>query len=73
MVVDAPITVLTSWFVWSYVGACECRRSVAMRFSAALSSTTTLSAWSTSRFMVSTELYGCTTTSENSSEFGKTL
>lgn len=42
-----------------------CRRSVAIRFNAVLSKTTTQSALCASRFKVSNELYGCTTTSLN--------
>ena len=37
-----------------------------------LTSTTTASALSVSRFSVSSELYGCTTTSDESAWFGKT-
>lgn len=40
-----------------------CKRSVAMRFKAVLSNTTTQSAQVVSRLSVSIELYGCTTTS----------
>ena len=47
--------------------------STAMRLSAVLSSTTTASALSVSRFSVSSELYGWTTTSPVSFWLGNTL
>ena len=53
------------------MGVCVCSLSPAIRDSAPLSSTTTESAWFVSRLSVSTELYGCTTTSP-SSALGKT-
>ena len=63
MVVDAAMTVDTMEFIWSMVGVWMRRRSSAMAVSAELSSTTTESALSTSRFSVKMLLYGCTTTS----------
>lgn len=44
----------------------------AARSSAALSNTTTASAHVARRFRVSSELYGCTTTSDASTALGKT-
>ncbi len=72
MVVLAAMTVDTSELTCSNVGLSRCSRSTAMRFSAVLSSTTTLSAFSVSRFSASSALYGCTTTSELSVWFGNT-
>lgn len=43
-----------------------------MRLRAVLSRTTTASAFSVKRFKVKIELYGCTTTSGESSQLGKT-
>ena len=70
--VDAAITVETSELICSTLGLSMCIRSVAMRLSAVLSNTTTASAFSVRRFSVSSELYGCTTTSDESAWFGKT-
>ena len=52
-------------------GVCMCSRSVRILANAALSSTTTASAWLVSRLSARSELYGCTTTSPDC-EFGKT-
>ena len=64
MVVDAAITVDTSELSWPTVGEGRRNRSAAIAFSAVLSRTTTASALRHKRFRVSTELYGCTTTSD---------
>ena len=69
---DAAMTVETSELICAIVALSECSRSVAMRLSAVLSSTTTASALSVSRLSVSSELYGCTTTSPPSWLLGKT-
>ena len=57
MIVDTRVLICAN------EGFCMCRRSLAMRFNAVLSSTMTQSALSVRRFSVSSELYGCTTTS----------
>lgn len=59
----ALMMVETSVLICAKDGFWMCRRSLAMRLSAVLSSTITQSALSVSRFRVSSELYGCTTTS----------
>jgi hypothetical protein len=56
VVVEALITVDTSWLVWAKVGVSMCMRSQAMRFKAALSSTTTESALRVRRLSDSREL-----------------
>jgi hypothetical protein len=53
----------TREFVWEKSGEATWRWSIAIRFKAALSKTTTQSAWFVRRFRVKRELYGCTTTS----------
>ena len=68
----AAMTVDTNWLVWSKDGVWTCSLSAHIRARAILSKTITESAWSTSRFSVINELYGCTTTSL-SWVFGNTL
>mmetsp|Transcript_4594 Transcript_4594/g.13024 ORF Transcript_4594/g.13024 Transcript_4594/m.13024 type:complete len:279 (+) Transcript_4594:484-1320(+) len=70
--VDAAMTVATSVFVCAMDGLSMCNLSAAIRFKAVLSRTTTASALRVSRFIVSTELYGCTTTSDDSDWLGNT-
>ncbi len=69
------MTVETRELVSLKEGLLMCSRSTAILFSAVLSRTTTASAFSVSRLSVSSELYGCTTTSlaAVSFWFGKTL
>lgn len=61
--VEADIMVDTKELIWVNEGVSMWRRSVAIRFNAVLSSTTTQSAFKVNLFKVSKELYGCTTTS----------
>lgn len=56
MVVLAAITVETRELIWANVGLFNFKRSMAMRFNAVLSKTTTQSAFSANLFSVSTEL-----------------
>jgi hypothetical protein len=58
------MTVETMLFIWSMVGVEIRSLSSAITVNAVLSSTTTLSALRASRFRVSNELYGWTTTSD---------
>ena len=67
------MTVDTKELVSLKDGLATCSRSTAMRFSAVLSRTTTASALRVSLLSVSSELYGCTTTSLVSFWLGNTL
>ena len=66
------MTVETNEFTWEKLGLLILSLSTAILFKAWLSSTTTESALFTNLFNVSTELYGCTTTSDVSAWFGNT-